>query len=190
MPAGRPPDPQLTERLLDVATDLFYRRGVRAVGVDDIAAKSGVAKRSLYRHFRTKDQLIAEVIRRRDRRWREEFFAAVQSRGVGARGRLLAAFDLLGETCRAKGFRGCPFINAAIELADAGHAAHAAVRENKRATREFFLGFCREAGVREPGAMADQLVLLFNGALVGCALEGNAVPAARARQAAKRLLGE
>src|SRR5439155_5385945 len=148
MPAGRPPDPQLTERLLDVATELFYRRGIRAVGVDDIAARSGVAKRSLYRHFRTKDELIATVIRRRDRRWREEFFALVHARAEGARERILAAFDLLGETCRGKGFRGCPFINAAIELADAKHPAHAAVRENKRATRAFFVELLEAAGAR------------------------------------------
>jgi len=188
MPAGRPPDPELVERLLDVATDLFYRQGIRAVGVDEIAERAKVAKRSLYRHFKTKDDLIAAVIRRRDRRWREEFFAAVRASSSSPRARILGAFDLLGETCRSKGFRGCPFINAAIELADARHAGHAAVIENKRATRAFFVELLRDAGAASPEGVGDEFMLLFNGALVNCALEADDAPAKRAKDAAQRLI--
>jgi AcrR family transcriptional regulator len=188
MPAGRPPDPELVERLLDVATDLFYRHGIRAVGVDEIAERSGVAKRSLYRHFRKKDDLIAAVIRRRDQRWRNEFFAAVRASSTSPKARILAAFDLLGETCRSKGFRGCPFINAAIELADARHAGHAAVAENKRATHAFFVELLRDAGVASPDAVGDEFMLLFNGALVNCALESDDTPSRRAKEAARRLI--
>jgi AcrR family transcriptional regulator len=188
MPAGRPPDPELLERLLDVATDLFYRKGINGVGVDEIAAAAKVAKRSLYRHFKTKDALVRAVIRRRGQRFRSEFFSAVQRRAATPRSQLLAAFDLLKATCRSKGFRGCPFINAAVDLADPTHAAHLAVREHKLAIRAFFEDLLRRAGVPNPANTAGLLMVLFDGALVGCAIAGSDGPAISAQNAVRRML--
>jgi AcrR family transcriptional regulator len=185
----RPPDPAVREGLLDAATELFYRDGIRATGVDAVWKRAGVAKMTLYHYFPTKDDLIAEVVRRRDRAWRAEFFAAVEKRAGGdPQKRVLAAFDLLVAGVREKGFRGCPFINAAVELADPAHPAHPAVVENKRATRAWFLASLKGSAIPRAPDLANELMLLFNGALVTCAIEGSDRPAQQARRSASRLL--
>src|SRR5437868_6751707 len=118
--------PDARERILKAADTLFYSRGIRATGIDEIIAVAGVAKASLYKHFVTKDALIAAYVSRRDELWREDFERRLRDGDCSPRERLLRVFDLLQKWFRTKAFRGCAFINASVELADSRHAGHRA----------------------------------------------------------------
>lgn len=153
------------ERILATAADLFYGRGIRNVGIDEIIARAGVAKASLYKHFDSKDALIVEFLRRRDAAWREWFEAAVEARATKPKDRLLAVFDLLEEWFAQDDFRGCEFVNAAVERADAKHPAHAASVEHKRLVRAYLHDLAKAARLKNPAATADHLALLVEGAI-------------------------
>ena len=123
-------DPALTpagERLLDAASELFYRRGIRAVGVDLVAETAGTTKKTLYDRFGSKDELVALYLRRRARRWQAFLFPYV--RGSGPDG-VLAVFDALAAWLREQG-RGCAFVNAYAEVGGTGHPAESVIRAEK-----------------------------------------------------------
>ncbi len=176
------------ERLLEAADALFYARGVRTVGIDEVIAHAGVAKASLYKHFASKDELVAEYVRRRDAAWRAWFAAEVERRGRTPRERLLAVFDALGAWFRDDAFRGCAFQNAAVELADRAHPAQAAVLANKRGVRAYLRDLARAAGAPDPDALAAQLGVLAEGAIVTALVDGTPAPARAARAAAETLV--
>jgi AcrR family transcriptional regulator len=166
----------------------FYRHGIRAVGVDAVVSEAGVAKATLYRHFRSKDDLVVAFLRRRDLRWREWLSDAVERLAPQATDRPLAVFDALGEWFASDDFRGCAFINAASEIADPGHPARAVVEDHKRLLGEYLAGLLRDAGATDPAADAGALLLLVEGAIVSALIEKDAGPAGRARTAAARIL--
>jgi len=112
------------QQILETASELFYQKGIQHVGINEVIAESGVAKRTLYRWFPSKDKLIEEVMKHRAQRWIQWFEKAVIDHGNTPKERLLATFDVLREWYASPGFRGCPFINAVLELADASHKAH------------------------------------------------------------------
>lgn len=176
------------ERLLSVASELFYAHGIRNVGIDEIIARAGVAKASLYRHFPSKDDLVTEVLRQRDAAWFRDFRADVEARASNPKKRLLAVFAVLEDWFAEDLFRGCAFMNAAIELADATHPAHGVSRDHKRRMRAYLAELAKAARLKEPGALADQLALLIEGAIVTAVLEQSPEPARRARAAAVRLI--
>ena len=176
------------DRLLDVVDELFYARGIRNVGIDEIIARAGVAKASLYKHFPSKDALVAEYVRRRAARWGEWFHREVEGRGGTARERLLAVFDVLAEWIASAGFRGCAFQNAAVELADRTHDAHLAVIDNKRGVHAFLRSLAQEAGLRDADGLASQLAVLVEGAIVAAHVGGTPAPVAAARTAAATLI--
>lgn len=176
------------ERILDAASAAFYRRGIRAVGVDSVIADAGVAKATLYRHFPSKDALVQAFLERRDHRWRAWFAEAVDRLAPDPADRPLAVFDALGEWFASDDFRGCAFINAAVEITDPAHPARAAVRDHERRLAEHLTRLCREAGLDDPEGASAALFLLVEGAIVCALVEGTHTPAARARTAAARLL--
>lgn len=176
------------ERILDAASVAFYRQGIRAVGVDAVIADAGVAKATLYRHFPSKDALVQAFLVRRDRRWRAWFTQTVERIAPDPGDRPLAVFDALAEWFTSDGFRGCAFINAAVEITDPEHPARAAVREHERLLAEHLELLCREADLPDPAACGSALFLLVEGAIVCALIEGGAAPAARARAAARHLL--
>jgi AcrR family transcriptional regulator len=176
------------ERLLSAADDLFYRKGIRNVGIDEIIATAGVAKASLYAHFASKDELVLEYVRQRSARWFAWFRAQVESRATKASARLLAVFDVLSDAARAPEFRGCALQNAAIELADSTHPAHRAVVAAKQALRDYLVDLATDAGVRQPKAIGQQLAVLVEGVLVSGLIEESAIPARAARAAAVAVL--
>ncbi len=183
-----PPPSAARERILDAASAAFYARGIGAVGVDAVVAEAGVAKATLYRHFRSKDELVEAFLRRRDRRWRDWLREAVERRSPDPAGRPLAVFDALGEWFASDDFRGCAFINAAAEIADPAHPARAAVQEHKRLLGEYLEELLRAAGSPEPARDAGALLLLAEGAMVTALIERDPAPAERARRAAARML--
>jgi AcrR family transcriptional regulator len=175
-------------RILDAASEAFYRRGIGAVGVDAIVAEADVAKATLYRHFRSKDDLVVAFLRRRDERWRDWLRADVERLSPDPAGRPLAVFDALGGWFSSDDFRGCAFINAAAEIADPGHPARAAVQEHKRLCGEYLAELLVAAGSPRAAEDASVLLLLMEGAMVSALIERDPTPAARARAAAARVL--
>lgn len=150
--------------VLDAASALFYERGITAVGVDLIAERSGVTKRTLYNRFGSKDALIAAYLLDRDRRWRLVVEAALAVPGLSALERVTAPFDALRDWVK-QNRRGCAFINALAELPDPGHPAHQVAADEKRWLVALFERLAAEAGIAEPGELAHRLLCLHEGAL-------------------------
>jgi AcrR family transcriptional regulator len=176
------------DRIVAVATRLFYRHGIRAVGVDTVIAESGVAKTTLYKHFRSKDALIAECLQRLDDRYFRWFEAEVERGASTPLGQLVAMFDVLDEWLQSDDFRGCAFINAAVEL-DPEHPARGAITSHKRRSRDLIERLTGQAGIDDAGEVADHLMLLMEGAIITALVEGDWQAARRARKAARRTLG-
>ncbi|MET9390490.1 TetR/AcrR family transcriptional regulator [Streptomyces sp. NPDC006624] len=173
------------ERSLDAAEELFYGRGVKSVGMDDVRAASGVSLKRLYQLFPAKEQLVEAYLERRDARWRGELAAFVE-RQEEPRERILAVFDWLGRWFGEPGFRGCAWINAHGELGATSERVAAQVRAHKRAFREYLGVLAGAAGL--PAALGGQLFLLAEGAMVTAGVTRSAEPAAEAREAARLLL--
>lgn len=182
-----PVRPSARERILDTADRLFYQAGIHAVGVDLIVAESGVAKTTLYSHFRTKDQLVAAYLQWRCERWRERLGDAVDAGDAPAAERILRVFDVLGEWFAEPGFRGCPFTNAMAEFT-ADHPAAAVTAEHRSGLRALLRRLSDEAGSAAPDVTADRLMLLYDAAIVTAHLDHNPAAARTARSAAQVLL--
>ena len=155
------------ERILAVAGDLFYRHGIRAVGVEAIAEAAGTNKMTLYRHFASKDELVAEYLRA-VRRARPTAAGTSSSRRIPAiaRAQLRAWLEEMAEHVANADERGCPLANAAVELPEKDHPARRVIEEFKVAQRAKLIQLCRAAGLSEPDMLADELHLLLEGARV------------------------
>jgi AcrR family transcriptional regulator len=179
------------DQLVETALELFSRHGYHATGIDRILEAAGVAKMTMYKHFRSKEELILAALRLRDERWRNRFMLGVEKRAKGPRDRLLAMFDQLGEWFSDEGFCGCMFINASAEYADHADPIHAASAEHKRLVEKYIRDLAESAGAKEPGVLATQLSLLMEGAVVltqVCPDEERGCAARSAKQAAVVLI--
>jgi AcrR family transcriptional regulator len=176
------------ERLLEVADQLFYAEGIRAVGIDRILEVSGVGKASLYRHFASKDELVVAVLRRRDEHWRAWLAEAVETLGSDAEYQPLAVFDALAERFARRDFRGCAFINTMVETADPNSPAYRAAAEHKERLTSYVDRLLREAGHADHEMLAGRLVLLIDGAIVTSLRERTAEAAAQAKEIARVVL--
>jgi AcrR family transcriptional regulator len=176
------------EKLLETSLALFCQNGFHATGIDRILAEAGVAKMTLYKHFRSKDDLIVAALKQHDEKFRTWFRDAVEARARGPRKRLLAVFDVLEEWYKSAEFHGCVFTLAAGEFAAAGSPAHMAAAEHKAAMRTYFQDLAREAGADDGGAIGEQIALLVEGATTTANVSGEAAAARRARRMAKALL--
>ena len=175
------------ERLLEVAADLFYREGIRAVGVDTISQRAGVSKRTLYNRFGGKDELVAEYLRRRDERWRA-YLQGVTESVVEPGEKLLAVFGAYGEWLVGEDFRGCAFANAAAEIPDHNHPARVVARRHKERIKEHLAGLAKDAEFDEPESLAERLLLLLEGATAAAAMRRRREPLDVARSIALELL--
>ncbi|KJK58545.1 TetR/AcrR family transcriptional regulator [Saccharothrix sp. ST-888] len=180
---------QARERLLVAAERLFYEEGVRAVGIERILSDSGVGRASFYRHFPSKDELVVEVLRRRDANWRAWLAETVEASPLGLADLPLALFDGLAERFAAADFRGCAFINTMVEEADHDSAAHRVAHEHKEKVIEFLDRLLAAGGYRDHLALARQLALLGDGAIITALREATPEAATRARTVAAALLG-
>jgi AcrR family transcriptional regulator len=152
-------------KALNVAADLFYRNGVRAIGMEEIVAASGVAKTTIYRHFPTKDALIAAFVQKEDDEFWEQWDRIVGSSDL-PRGKLDALCHWIGERISRSGYRGCPQLNVAAEFADADHPARCVARSHKSEMHRRLLVLCRSAGAQDAERVAMQIALLFDGAFM------------------------
>jgi len=181
------PRPSARERLLAAADELFYAEGVHTVGIDRIIERAGVAKASLYSAFGSKDELVRAYLQGRHEARRARLLGALE-RFDNPRDRLLGVFDYLAELAGSSSFRGCAFYNArAEEPADSGPVAEVSAT-NRAWTRELFIELARDAGARDPEALAAQLVILYDGTSVGARMDRSATAAATARAVAAALL--
>ena len=163
-------------RILETAAELFYQEGVRAVGVDLVVERSGVAKTSLYRHFATKDDLVVAFVEQED----AEYWSDWDEVAAGARGdaqaELLAHLRWISRHIAAPKYRGCAFLNVATEFPSPGHPARAVAARNKTELHRRLTQLAKQLDVRNPSALADQLVLLIDGAYVNGQLLGKKGP--------------
>ena len=176
------------ERLVETAYDLFSRRGIRGVGVDQVIEQAHVAKATFYRHFRSKDDLALAFLERREQRWTRDWVEAeARRRGTTPDERLLAIFDLFDEWFREPDFEACSFINVLLELNDRGHrvaAACVAYLENIRSVLRALAG---EAGITDVDGFARTFHILMKGSIVSAA-EGDVDAAKRARRVARLVI--
>jgi AcrR family transcriptional regulator len=174
--------------LIETALRLFEAEGFRAVGIDRILAEAGVAKMTLYNHFRTKDELILAAIRRRDERFRNWLVREVEKRAAGPRERLLAIFDALGAWFARPEFSGCPFLRVCSEFEDEAHPVRAAAREYCAMMRAYVTGLAREAGARDAEGVAEQILVLTTGATARAKMGEGPRAAEVAKRAAESVL--
>ena len=152
------------ERILETAAEMFYRDGIRAVGIDAIIARSDVAKMSLYRHFSSKDALVAAWLEDRNAFFWRRWDRAEASRGDDPRSRMDGILDMIAATVSQRQWRGCPFLNTGTEFPEPDHPARAIILANKQAVRVRLRTLAAAAGARDPDVLAQQLQLLIDGA--------------------------
>jgi AcrR family transcriptional regulator len=173
---------KLRERILRTASALFYQRGVRAVGVDLVVEQAGVAKTSLYRHFRTKDDLIAAFLQREDEDFWNCWNRVADLHKTDPIAELEAHLDWIGERVGRANYRGCPQLNVAAEFPDADHPARKVAFAHKQELRRRLKEIAERLRVKRPDELAGQLSLLINGAFVSSQVlsPGEAGPILRA----------
>jgi len=183
----------LREKIIDVASTLFYERGIHAVGVDEIVAQAGIAKMTLYKYFLSKDQLILAVLQRDEEQWWSWFEPAVKKRSKSASKRLLAIFDALGEWLENDSYRGSPFVNGRIQVADTMYPIHLVTSGFRERLYEYILDLAQLADMENPAQIADQFMMLIIGANVAAVTEiasRRKMAARLARKTAEALIKE
>ncbi|WP_170468729.1 TetR/AcrR family transcriptional regulator [Ruegeria arenilitoris] len=180
--------PNKRDELVSKALEVFYRDGFHATGMDKLVVETGVSKTSMYKHFRTKEDLILAALRLRDENFRTWFMRRVSELADTPADQLVASFDALGEWFEEDGFRGCMFIKAGAEFQEKSHPIHLQAAEHKRLILIFYTDLARQAGARNPEALGCQLLLLKEGAIVTAVLVKSCDPAKDAKAAARVLL--
>lgn len=190
-PAGHPSDNEQVsgrERVSRAAYELFSRKGVRAVGVDEVTARAGTAKMTLYRNFPSKDDLILDFLRRREQLWTRDWLQAEsQRRGETPRDQLLAIFDVFGEWFSQPDFEGCAFLTTLIEVSDADDPVRQAAVGHLANIRGYIAQLATAAGIADADSFARKWHILMKGAIMA-AHEGDTQAAARARELGLLLL--
>jgi AcrR family transcriptional regulator len=178
------------ERILEAAYELFSKRGIRAVGTEEVLEQAGVAKSTLYRHFRSKDDLVLAFLQRREQLWTREFVEAeARRRGATPRERLLAIFDVFDEWFHRDDFEGCSFINVLLETGDLGNPLGKASAAHLEYIRFVVCKLAEEAGVQDAEAFTHSWHILMKGSIVA-ACEGDTRAAQRARAMGEDLLNK
>lgn len=172
--------PTMKERILETTDRLFYLEGIRAVGVDTIAAEVGISKRTLYNHFASKDDLIAAYLAGRSK--------PIPPSDKPPVDQILGSFDRLARSFGRDEFRGCPFVNAVAELGSDDHAARKIALAFKESRRLWFRGLLQQLGANDADGVATQLQLLVDGAIAADLVRRDPAMARAAKAAARVLL--
>ncbi|MDE4097092.1 TetR/AcrR family transcriptional regulator [Phaeobacter gallaeciensis] len=184
--------PNKRDELVRKALDVFYRNGFHATGMDKLVSETGVSKTSMYKHFRTKEDLILAVLRLRDENFRHWLYRRIEELSDTPKGQMLALFDALSEWFTKPEFRGCMFIKASAEFQEINHPIHAQSAAHKQILQDHFSEIAEAADANDPRLLARQLLLLKEGAIVSAVLaRGGGLagdPAADAKEAARGLI--
>ena len=157
-------EPRPRARILSTARDLFYRDGIRAVGVEVIASEAGTNKMTLYRNFGSKEELIAEYLRGEVKAVERHWDDLIARHPADPKALILAWLKDMGALMTRPESRGCPMVNAAVELPDADHPGRKVIEQHKLAIRDRLAAACRKAGLAHPELLADQIHMLVEGA--------------------------
>lgn len=176
------------EHLIETAMRLFSRYGYHGTGIDLILKESGVAKKTLYHHFQSKEALIVEVLKQYDEQFRNMVERRVKEIADNPRDRLVAIFDIAHEWFSDKHFYGCMFINAISEYSDTDSSIRDACKVFKEETRLYMECLCSEAGFKEPKELSEELALLLEGSIVTAQVSQTPNAAGIAKRTAKVLI--
>ena len=176
------------DRIVATAADLFYRHGIRAIGVEAIAEAAGTNKMTLYRHFSSKDELVAEYLRSLAAGADLSWDTLEKAHPGDPRAQLRAWLQSMEAHVLDTDQRGCALANAAVELPDKDHPARCVIEQFKIAQRERLISLCRATGAAEPELLADELFLLIEGARVCAQSLGPQGPASRLTRMGEALI--
>lgn len=176
------------QQLVDTAIELFSAHGFHAVGIDRIAEAANVSKKTMYQHFRSKEELILAALRHHDGLFRNNFMKAVNARGETPYERLLAIFDVAHEWFTDNKFYGCMFINAVGEYSEPDTPIRQVCREFKRLMRSYIEQLAEAAGLRDHHEVAEELAILLEGSIVTAQVSGSPESAVTAKKAARILI--
>ncbi len=180
--------PTKRDELVQKALQVFYQNGFHATGMDTLVAETGISKTSMYKHFRTKEDLILAVLRLRDEQFRNWLYRRMEELANTPREQLIAMFDALEEWFAEKGYKGCMFIKASSEFQDASSPIHKQSADHKRMLEGHITKLAEKAALTDPAALARQLLLLKEGAIVTAHLGHTDNPAQDAKAAAVELI--
>jgi AcrR family transcriptional regulator len=185
---GSSADRNARERILAAAYELFSRHGIQAVGIDAVVSRAGVARMSLYRHFKSKDDLVLAFLEQREELWTKAWLQAeVELRASDPADRLLAIFDVFDEWFRDERFEGCTFINVLVESSDVTSPVGQASATYLARIRAFLEELAASAGVEDPEGFARKWHILMKGSIIAAG-EGDREAAGRAREMGQLLL--
>jgi len=173
------------EQIIDGALRLFTNKGFTATGVDEIIEETSVSKKTLYKHFRSKDELVLATLRKRDELFRNHMMRELDKLSISPHARLLSIFDVVGKWLQEETFVGCIFINASAEYSDPEHSSRIFCAEHKRLMRDYIHGIAVEAGAEDPKELSKQLNLLIQGSIVNAHVEGDRHAACIAKEMAQ-----
>lgn len=174
--------------ILDVTEKLIYRHGIAATGMDLLVKTAGVSRKSIYRYFANKDELVIAALQRRDERWMQWLRNEVE-RSEGTGERLLALFSALKAWFGSADFRGCAFINTSGETGDPQDPVRRLAKAHKQKLFEYALELCQAHGIPEPERQAAHLLILIDGAITVALVMGDSTAADNAQSMARTLLG-
>ncbi|NEG65002.1 TetR family transcriptional regulator (plasmid) [Pantoea agglomerans] len=179
--------PHTCEKILETAERLIYQKGIHATGMDLLVKTSGVARKSIYRYFATKDDVAAAALNARDKRWMQWFIMEC-NKGAAPEERILNMFTVLKDWFESDGFRGCAFINTAGEVGDPGAPVRQIAKLHKQKLLDYTLELTSQLNIEQPSALARQLLILMEGAITMSYVMGDASAADSARDVAQLLL--
>lgn len=186
--SGNECSPRAADKILDAARDLFYRSGIRAIGVEEVVRHAGVTKPSLYRSFSSKDELAASYLRRYDRDFWAQFERSVAAFPGDARAQILHFLEGVGRRSQKPRYRGCGMTNAAVEYPEPDHPARLVSEENKKELRRRLRAMAADMGARAPDDLGDGLLLLIEGAYISAQLFGPGGPSDAVARTAELLI--
>lgn len=175
------------EKILATAEQLIYQNGIQATGMDLLVKTSGVARKSIYRYFATKDDVAAAALNARDLRWMD-WFRTESDKADTPQARILKMFDVLKGWFESDGFRGCAFINTAGEIGDPQDPIRLIARLHKQKLLDYMLELCEQLGIADPQVLAKQLLILVDGAITVARVMGDYSAAESARAVAQSML--
>lgn len=176
------------QRIFETACELFYRRGIRAVGVDEIVKQAGVTKPSLYRAFSSKDELVAACLAESASECRKAIETLLAETKGGPREQLRALIAYYAQAIAKPDFRGCPLSNMAVEFPEPNHPGREVLESRKSEIRGTIASLTRQLPVRDPDALADGLVLILEGAMASHHIFGSQGPSSALASAAEALI--
>lgn len=184
---NKTPTTAVQDKILQTAEQLIYTNGIHAMGMDLLVRTSGVARKSIYRYYATKEDVAVNALSARDVRWMH-WFRTETDKATSPEARILEMFTVLKGWFESEGFRGCAFINTAGEIGDAEDPIRQLAKAHKQKLFDYALELCQQLNIEQPDVLAKQLLILIDGAITLALVMGDHNAADSARDMAQLLL--